>query len=333
MNTAQQKQDDEDFATAFNDSSADGAAPVRTDEEEFGAPSAPEQAMDEAEPATAEAAPAAEPAAEAPAAEEPATPQVEEPTSSVDVSPTPGEAVEGEALTAEDEQRKRSWEGRLKAREAELKAREDALAGREVDLTPPPTEEPGQEAVNFADGGEAQAAPDYAAIVAEDFGPDLLKAFEAIADQRAQARAEDAARRVVGEMSGKSDERISALEAELNEAIDSLNNMHMGDLEDAHGDFREVIASPEFAQWKATLPEAARARVDRASAGGSAQQCIKVLNDFKAALPSNEPAPADGVTDDELEAAEGVRSSGLKLPSLVGPGTEGFEDTWKNLPD
>lgn len=271
--------------------------------DEFGQPDkAPHQMSDDeafglSEPAGEPAAPegsAAEEAAESPAEEAAEGPAGE----AAEAAPGDAEAPAGEEAApspADQEQRLKSWEGRLKARQAELDAREasmgDSSANDEQASMPMGEEGEG----GGEDGGEGgEGGGDPAAVLADDFGPDFVEQITKLIKQVAQ------------ECAGGTDPRVDqVIEALQNERM----NNHFNTIASTHADFMDVVESPEFASWKAEQPD--QDRLQQVIDSGSARQIIDMLTAFKNA--NKEDDNQDG-HEDALDAAEGVRSSGLTLP-------------------
>ena len=277
-------------------------------------------------------------------------------------------------------QRKKSWEGRLRAEEkrlkelaAELEAKKGGAAAAPGTPTEPEVPDADdssaapsadaqatadaleQVAATTEDAGTAQRADELAEavedgsmspeqamkILSEDFGEDFVKMIRAIAG----AEGRTAATKEVGALRGDVEGVISTI-------ADSKTREHFEAIAEAHPDFNDVGQSEAFKAWAAEDP--ARSQIAN---GGSARQIIRMLNEFKAAAPAA-PAPADDpappaadadadageaaqatsllpdnedVTDDELDAAEGVRSSnaGMQLPKE--PGSGSYEEAWESF--
>jgi hypothetical protein len=276
-----------DYADQFN--APDAAPRNMSDEEAFGL-SEPEAAAEPAAEAPGEA--VAEAGAEEPAAEAAAEPAAEA---------SPDAPAEAAPSAAEQEQRLKSWEGRLKARQAELDAREAAMGDSSVNEQQEslPLEE-GEAVAVAEEAGEAATSDnaDPAAVLAEDFGADFVEQITKLVKQIAHD--------CVGGVSATVDQVIADLK---NERLQS----HFTAIADVHKDFMEVVESPEFSAWRASQPnqDALQQVID----SGSARQIIDMLTAFKGASKS-EPADDSGYDshDDALDAAEGVRSSGVSLP-------------------
>jgi uncharacterized spore protein YtfJ len=224
----------------------------------------------------------------------------------------PAEAgADAAAAPVDQEQRLKSWEGRLKARQAELDAREAAMTtsnANEEQASMPLDDEAGagEGAAEGAAEGEgdagadadagAGAGTDPAAVLAEDFGADFVTQLKELIKQVAGES--------IGGVSATVDQVIADLQNER------LQN-HFSKIAETHADFMDVVESPEFSAWKAAQAdqEQLQATID----GGSARQIVDMLTRFKAA--GNAGSAAGDDTEDALDAAEGVRSSGLSLPS------------------
>ena len=279
------------------------------------------------------------------------------------------QSAEDEPTDPKEIQRKRSWEGRLRAREKELEARAAELEANAAPATPAAPAAPDvpdaddssatstetqataealeQIADTTTDAGVAQTTGDLADAVAdgsmtaeqamkvlsEDFGEDFVKMIRAIAGAEGRTAATQEVTTLRGDMSGV----ISTI-------ADSRAREHFETIAEAHPDFNDVGQSEAFKSWAAEDP----ARQEIAN-GGSARQIIRMLGEFKAAAPAApagaaEDLPAsdsadstslvdgDPDADEDLDAAEGVRSSnaGMTLPEAPAP-AGGYEDAWEQF--
>ena len=263
-------------------------------------------------------------------AEEPAEEAAEEPV------------VEKPAMT-KDQQREASWEGRLRAREAELKAREDALRAMEAELqqakpAEAPTEDGGEEAagspgkaaqlsevVKQVEDGDMTADAAMAQL-RDDFGPEFAKAVSVLINKAAM----DTAAKIA-------DERIGPVNKSIEDLISGITDKsardHFEAIADAHPDFQELADSDSMKQYLASLPEDEQAKANNVIENGSARSIIKLLNkvkEFSAVKP--EPAPDPEVAA-AMDAAEGVRSKGLRIPEKPAAASDSYEDAWNSLPD
>lgn len=260
-----------------------------------------------------------------------------------------GDAAEVKAPAVDMEkeaQRLRSWEGRLKAMEAKLKAagadseeeQKEAVSeaiekASDAADTPADEEKVEQIAEQVEDG---TMSPEQAMKqLAEDFGDDFVKMIEAIAVAKAKEAGGAAASEKIGELKGTVDEIIGDI-------VDTKAKAHFEAIADAHPDFNEIGASEEFKTYVESLPEAEQAKAVEIIGNGSAKQIIGLLNGFKAANKAGSKAGmaqpgelteasgesiVDEVSDEQLDAAEGVRSTGMKLPEQPAA-KEGYEDAW-----
>lgn len=267
-----------DYAGRFNEDDQPAAEQSEDDAFGLGAPAAETPAAEAAEPPAEEA--AETPAAEAaePAAEESAEP-----------------AAEGAAPAADPEQRLKSWEGRLKAKQAELDAREAAIGTSNVgeeQASLPMDEESAEHEGTESPAEEAAEESDPGKVLAEDFGPDFVDQITRLVSKIVQDG--------VGGVSSTVDQVIADLQNERQQN-------HFNAIADTHADFMDVVESPDFAAWKAAQPD--QAALQQVIDAGSAKQIIAMLSAFKQSK-SGDMASAD----DELDAAEGVRSGGVQLP-------------------
>lgn len=220
-----------------------------------------------------------------------------------EVGETPAEeGAEGEmpAMTHNEQ----SWEGRLRKREAELKAREEAL--------------------NEAPSVEGEAMGDISAVeasLAEDFGEDFVKSIKAIA----KASAEQCA-----------GEKVDGLHSNLAEVIADIKNSrakrHFEDIFDAHPDFETISEGQEFRDWVSGQTGDEQAHTSRVIDSGSAREINQMLARYKAVLAqADAPGTENGgahPSDLEVDDAEGVRSSGLRLPNAPVAASDDYEKAW-----
>ncbi len=253
-------------------------------------------------------------------------------------APTEAEAVAETAnpeMTPEDEQRAKSWEGRLKAMEKALKQKESELAAREAAM--------GQsgDTQALADGGEVEAdesqdgaaqadpdtsgddvdsikreAMDLAADPAKlanvlktmiaDYGRDFVVGAVALAGPLIDAKAEG----YVNDVNGSLEGLISDIQA-------AFSGLHKSSIADAHEDFEEIVEGEEFQAWLDGMDDAAKAKAEQVIEGGSAGQVVKLLGQFKDSLKAaeapKEPTPEDIWAEDAATAVRG--SAPVKLPT------------------
>ncbi|MBU3577574.1 type II secretion system F family protein [Polynucleobacter sp. UK-Kesae-W10] len=262
-------------------------------------------------------------------------------------APQEGDAgeVKAPAVDMEKEtQRLKSWEGRLKAMEAKLKA-----AGAD---TPEEQKEAVGEAIeDAAEKADTPAAEEQVEQIAEqvekgeltpeeamkqleeDFGSDFVKMIEIIATQKAK----EAGMEATAEL-GKTVSDI------IDDMVDSKAKAHFAKIEAAHPDFNEIGQSEQFKQFIDAMPEDKKQEALSVIGNGSADQINQLLDGFKQATAAGqeskegetELAPAQGESivdeaaesnEDQLDAAEGVRSSGMKLPESPAS-ADNYEDAW-----
>lgn len=272
-------------------------------------------AAEASEPAAAEGSPAEE--ASEPPAEETAEPATE------DVAAPAAEAAP--ALDVEKEtQRLKSWEGRLKKMEADMKAKSGDTPAEEAGE--PPAEQAAEQA------GDSVSAEDASKKLAEDFGDEFVSMIKAIANDSAQKIAGEVAANQVGEMGNKMGEMGKTVQQIIDDIVDTKAKAHFATIAAKYPNFMDIAASPEFKAWVEAQPAEEKAKTVETIDQGNANDIVKMLDAFSAqvpgeaketskeevkeeAAPEAQPEPAaDGVSDDELAAAEGVRSSGLLLP-------------------
>lgn len=349
------KDDQDAYSAAFNEE--DKPAQQMTEDEAFGIPA-------EVSETTSEDTPSAEAAAEDGAEgqsgdpidvaividggemEKAAEDEVARETSEAAAEGEPAEVtVEGEdpAMDMDKEvQRLKSWEGRLKAMEAKLKAAGADTKEEQVEAVSDAIEQSADEAETPADEDQVEQiaeqvesgemSPEQAMKqLAEDFGDDFVKMIEAIAVAKAKEAGSQAAAEI-----GKTVDEV------INDIVDTKAKMHFEKIAEVHPDFNEVGNSEEFKTFIEGMPEDKKAAAIQVIGNGSAKQIVGLLNEFKqanqagAAAGMEQPAElteaagesiVDEATEDQMDAAEGVRSSGMKLPET--PAASGsYEDAW-----
>jgi len=210
--------------------------------------------------------------------------------------PTANESNGGHppGLTLE-EQRAKSWEGRKQAQAREAAAGTDD--GGEVQPSEEASETPAEEAEepevselleDAAEKTEGMSPDEALKTLAADFGDDFAKLLSTIIDAKV-AKASDTVSKSVNEI--------------IEDIVDTKARNHFETIADRHPDFMDIANSEDFKAYCADKPECA-AIVDT----GTARQINKMLDDFK---KTKEPAQDDSSMDD----AEGVRSSGMRLPA------------------
>ena len=252
--------------------------------------------------------------------------------------PEPAQPDAGPQPDLEKEaQRLRSWEGRLRAMEAKLKGSgaADAPAGESGEqavgealeevaegTSNPQLEEAAEEMAQAVESGEMSASQAMKQL-AEDFGEDFVKMIEAVAT----AKAREAGEKVIGEKVGELSKTVDQI---IDNLVDDKSRAHFKAIADKHPDFNDVGQSPEFKTYIEGLPEAERAQAQQVVSGGSSEDVIKLLDGFKAS-GRNAPSQEDTQSDEAMDAAEGVRSSGLVLPEAPEPATDDYAGAWEKF--
>ncbi len=306
----QVRQDEQDFAAGYDE---DMPTPVeQTEDEAFGlTPEASEEddypnSPDEAEIVADE--PAAEDApVDVAGAVEAAQPEAQ----------PEAESAKGDDL-AKEVQRLKSWEGRLKAMEAQLKA------GKPADEPETPAEAAAEdEAEEVGDAEKAEVTDVDGAIkaLAADFGNEFTKMLMMIIDAKVGQANEGVAKSV--------DEIIADI-------VDTKAKAHFEAIADKHPDFMEIADSPEFAAYLDAMPEDEKAKAQQIVEGGTSREIIALLSAYKATTskPEAEAEPAMEQADDSMmDAAEGVRSSGMRLPTQPSAASSDYSAAWDEFRD
>lgn len=219
-----------------------------------------------------------------------------------------------EEVPEEDRQAFKSWRGRMQKLWDELQAARKSGAGAVPEATAEAeTETETEQQASPAEIRDylADAPEDIKAIATrygEDFGPDYISDFSKLFGYIAERHADER----MGEVKGEAE----SLRTMLGDVISGLNSMHMEDIQDAHADVADIVASPEFDQWIKAQDESRQDRIARTLQNGSSASVVRVLNEFKDSL-KQEPA-AGAIDTSALEAAAGVRSTGVSTPNTSG---------------
>ena len=260
----------------------------------------------------------------------------------------PAESGQPPGMTKEEQQQK-SWEGRLKAREAELQAREEALKALEeaskAGKPAAPEETPAEEQAENAETGatlsevvkqveDGDLTADQAmSQLSNDFGPEFAKAVSALVKQAAL----DTATKVA-------DEKVGAVNKSIDDLISGITNKaardHFEAIAEAHPDFAEIADGDDLKGYLASLPEDQKAKAENIIGNGSARQIVRLLDDVKKFAAANTPKeeemePESTTPDPEvasaMDAAEGVRSKGLRIPEKPSAAKDDYEAAWDSF--
>ena len=356
---AQAQQDQDEFSAAFNE--PDQAKTEQTEDEAFGI--APENneapGIQEAQAQSSDSSAAESGDSSAGTAGAPAVAIVVEPGAEADGS------IEA-PTDPKDIQREKTWEGRLRAKEAELKAREEALAAKEHGEAPGQAETPAQEAAEpvaeeametpeqesaehpgeaaepmAEEQGEAPGAEKMEQVaeayksgdmsaeeamktLSMDFGPDFAKMLGTIIESKAKEIAGQLADEKLGPVGGRLDQVGGKLDGLIGELVDDRQKKHFESIADTHPDYMEIGDSPEFREYVEAMPEEEKAAVMEVIGKGSAKQINALLTAYKGSKKEAEP---DQVDQGSMDAAEGVRSAGLKLPNKPAM-SDDYEAAW-----
>ena len=281
------------------------------------------------------------------------TPLADDDTSTPDLKTDPA-AGDDEPTDPKDIQRKKSWEGRLNAREAELKALAaelEAKAGKTGETTEQTTSDAlEQVAEKTNDAGLIEAAESAAEAVesgemtpeqaiktlSEDFGEGFTKMLSALIQGEA--------RKLVDGVKGELSSALDSVKTEVNDVIEHIANTtqreHFKGIAAAHPDFMEVNKDPAFEEFVAAKGPAAEATRN----GGSTEEVIALLDEFKASRQSGDPAaeaaPAAAAvpetvasaTEDEIDGASAVRGGGMQIPDAPKK-SDDFAAAWGEFED
>jgi hypothetical protein len=297
MTPEQEREDKAAFGNSFNE---EDQAPVqRTDDDEFGLTPSPE-VMESPEDAGIPNSP--EEATEAPEEAQAEMKQGEEP-------------VQPAGLTKE-EQRQKSWEGRQRAMAAQ-RGEEVGETGDGDDSTETPEQESSESKVTevaeqLEEKLDSGMSPDEALKqLAADFGEEFTQMITAVIDAK------------VAQVTGKVNQSVDEI---INEIVDSKAKAHFETIADKHPDFMDVAGSEPFAifiQQNAAYKDCVNT--------GSAREINRMLDAFKASQQANPDEEPDSMTRN-ADAAEGVRSTGLRLPTQPAASND-YAAAWDEFKD
>jgi hypothetical protein len=297
---AQMQQDEQDFAAAYDE---DMPTPVeQTEDEAFGL--TPEVNEEDSYPNSPDE---AEAVADEAAAED-APVDIAEPVEAAETEPAKGDDL------AKEVQRLKSWEGRLKAMEAQLKAGKPADEAEATEATEETVEE-----VEDVAKSEITSVDGAIKALAADFGDEFTKMLMMIIDSKVNQANEGVAKSV--------DEII-------NDIVDTKAKAHFEAIADKHPDFMEIADSQEFAAYLNAMPEAEKAKAQQIVEGGTSREIVALLSSYKATVSTPEAEPEMEQADESMmDAAEGVRSSGMRLPMQPAAASGDYAAAWDEFKD
>lgn len=159
--------------------------------------------------------------------------------------------------------------------------------------------------------------------LSEDFGPEFVDLIRVVAAHEAGSAGASAAEQAIGGVRHEVEEAISA----INEAFAS---QHFESIKEAHEDFLEVVAMPEFQAWVDAMPPEDQSSTKQVIAGGTARQVIAMLKKFKS---ESDMGGSGGMDETELDAATGTRSTGggMSVPGGARPAAQDdYANAWLN---
>lgn len=234
---------------------------------------------------------------------------------------TPAEAAA--EVTGGEEPVQENWEQKYKTLQGKYNAEISSGAPAAAADPNEAGESPAEETIEspIAEVGEQVAekvagmSPDEALkALAADFGEDFTAMISSIIDAKVAAA------------TGETNESVQEIIADI---VDSKAKAHFEKISTAHPDFMDVEKSPEFSSWVSTMPEAEQGDAVRVIKEGTADEINSLLSAFKGAT---EPAQSTQAQDNGADAAEGVRSSGMRLPSQPGASTD-YSAAWDEFKD
>lgn len=236
-----------------------------------------------------------------------------------------GKSEEQANALSDQEKALREREAQLAARELELKAKEAALAtsGTGEHQTSSSGDSAGDGKGDGKGTGEGDV-DDVEKLLAEDFGADFVDLMKCLI------------KKTIGT---SVTEGLSPLQELVQSVIRDLqterDTNHFKAIAKAHADFNDIVESTAFQEWLAAQEGDEKAKLTRVVESGSSDEIIDMLTKFKESQKAQAAAGATGgdetgtghTNDDEIDAAEGVRSSGLALPTEP-PADDDYAKAW-----
>ena len=168
-----------------------------------------------------------------------------------------------------------------------------------------------EEVTEAVQAGEMSVA-DAIRTLKDDFGdsfPSLLYAL-------IKATAAEIADQKVKQVSSTVDDLIADI-------VDSRQRAHFEAIADAHPDFMDVANGPAMQEYLASLPDDQRAQAQDTIERGNAKKIIALLSAVKV-------MGKGGSGDAAMDAAEGVRSGGLRIPEQP-KAAQDYEAAWEQF--
>ena len=177
-------------------------------------------------------------------------------------------------------------------------------------------EPPGEAAIEqIAEGvesGEISAA-EAVELLSEDFGDSFVQLLRVLIKADATGIADEK----VGNVSRTVDEVVADI-------VDARQRAHFESIADACPDFLEVANGQAMQDYIASLPPEAQAAAQQTIERGKTRQVIGLL---KAAKKFGGQGGAD---ESETDAAEGVRSGGLRIPTQP-KASQDYDEAWEQF--
>lgn len=254
-----------------------------------------------------EPAPAAKPEGEDTEEDDDDNPNPDDPelTDEPDTGKPPAGEEDDPDAKAKEEQRRKSWEGRVRAEEQRVKADKEKVEAEKKAL-----------AEKKAKVKEALAAgddeTDWDAVAAELEMPELAKMGKDIQRTRELQREQHAI--------AEEEAAIAERERQADDSIEKAkaHEAHNNAILEKHPDVFDVVESAEFNEWKASLKYAKGAQYDQVLKQGTASQVNEMLDDFKQSA-RGKPKPNDLASP---------RSSNGNRRRLGAPDMNDYDASW-----
>ena len=192
-----------------------------------------------------------------------------------------------------EEQQAKSWEGRQRAQARDIVQSDDMAVGASDEASESPAEEAAEPEVSelleeAAAETEGLSPDDALKALAADFGDDFAAMLSSIIDAKV-SQAKDGLSKSVNEI--------------IDDIVDTKAKTHFETIADRHPDFMDTAESDEFKAYCANNPGCSKI-----VEAGTAREINLMLDNYK---KSRAPTQEDSSMDD----AEGVRSTGMRLPA------------------
>lgn len=207
------------------------------------------------------------------------------------------EQIDYKALFEKEQQRNKSWEGRITKFEQENKTLKDKLTEVETKVKP----------TISADSLVDVEDPLIQGFIKE-MGDDFIKPLNAYI------------KRAINEAIKPFSEKVPVIEQQVSSFAETKAKDHYSTILESHPDVAEIIEKGELEEYVDGLPYSDAVEKKKIIAGGSTQQVINLLNEFKEKTGKVKPAKVEVETviakpsKEKITAATAVKGGSYTIP-------------------